>query len=62
MTSIMQGFAKGEGALKKVDQGITKVIEEDEHEILGIQVFTPMPSNDKEGRNVPLSETFVNTS
>jgi hypothetical protein len=58
----MQGFAKGEGALRKVDQGTTKVIEEDEHEILDIQAFTPMPSNDKNGRDVPLPETFVNTS
>jgi hypothetical protein len=62
MTSIMQGSTKGEGALRKVDQGTTKVIEEDELEIMDIQAFTPMPSNDKEGRDVPLPKTFVNTS
>jgi hypothetical protein len=34
MTTIMEGTAKGRGAPRGVNQGITKIVEEDEHEIL----------------------------
>ncbi len=46
MTTIMEGSAKGDGALGGVDQGTTQIIEEDEHEIPNTQAFTPTPSND----------------
>ncbi len=34
MTTIMEGTTKGRGAPRDVDKGTTKIIEEDEHEIL----------------------------
>jgi len=61
MKNIMEGSTKGKGALGGVDQGIMEDIEKDEHEILNTQAFTFMPSNDKEGKDVPLLETFVDT-
>jgi hypothetical protein len=61
MKNIMEGSTKGKGALGGVDQGIMEDIEKDEHENLNIQAFTPMPSNDEEGKDVPLPETFVDT-
>ncbi len=57
----MEGSTKRKGALGGFDQGIMEDIEEDEHENLNIQAFTPMPSNDEEGKDVPLPKTFVDT-
>jgi hypothetical protein len=54
-------FHQGDGAPRGVDQGTTKIIEENEHEIPNIQAFTPMLSNVEEVKDVPLLETFVNT-
>jgi hypothetical protein len=34
MTTIMEGTTKGRGAPRALDQDTTKIIEEDEHEIL----------------------------
>jgi hypothetical protein len=61
MTTIMEGFDKGDGALGGVDQGTREIIEEVDHEIPNIQAYTPMFSNDEEVRDVPLPKTFVNT-
>jgi hypothetical protein len=36
-------------------------IEEYEHEISNTQAFPPMPSNDEEEQDVPLTKTFVDT-
>jgi hypothetical protein len=52
---------QGDGAPGGVDQGTTKIIEENEHEIPNTQAFTPTPSNVEEVKDVPLLETFVNT-
>jgi hypothetical protein len=57
----MKGYTKGDGALGIVNQGITKIIEKDEHEIPNTQTFIPTPSNDEEVRDVLLPATFVNT-
>ncbi len=61
MTTIMEGSAKGDGALGGVDQGTMKIIEEVDHETPNIQTSTPTLSNDEEVRDVPLPKTFVNT-
>jgi len=61
MTTIMEGSAKGDGAFGGVDEGITKIIEELDHESPNIQASTPTLSNDEEVRDVPLPKTFVNT-
>jgi hypothetical protein len=61
MKNIMEGSTKGKGALGRVDQGTMEDIEEDEYEIPNTQTFTPMPSNDKEEKDVPLPKTFVHT-
>ncbi len=39
----MEGSAKGDGALGGVDQGTTKIIEKDEHEIPKILAFNLHP-------------------
>jgi hypothetical protein len=57
----MEDSAKGDGAPGGVDHDIMEIIKEDEHEIPNIEAFIPTPSNDKEGRDVPLPKTFVNT-
>jgi hypothetical protein len=61
MITIMEGFIKGDGAPRGVDRDIMKIIKKTEHEIPNIETFIPTPSNDKEVRDVPLCETFVNT-
>jgi hypothetical protein len=61
MTTIMEGSTKRDGPPRGVDHKIMKMIKEDEHEIPNTQAFIPTPSNDKEVRDVPLPETFVNT-
>jgi hypothetical protein len=61
MTIIMEGFAKGDGALGGVDQGTMEIIEKVDHKIPNIKAFTPMLSNDEAVRDVPLPKTFVNT-
>jgi hypothetical protein len=61
MKNIMEVSTKGKGALGGLDQGIMEDIKKDEYEIPNTQAFTPMPSNDEEGKNVPLPETFVTT-
>jgi hypothetical protein len=43
MTTIMEGFAKGDGAPKGVDHNIMEIIKEDEHEIPNIETFIPTP-------------------
>jgi hypothetical protein len=48
-------------APRGVDHDIMEISKEDEHEIPNIEAFIPTPSNDKEVRDVPLLETFVNT-
>ncbi len=58
MTTIMEGFAKGDGALGRVDEGVTRIIEEVVHEIPNIQASTPTLSNDEEVRDVPLPKWF----
>ncbi len=58
----MEDSTKGDGALGGVDQGTTQIIEEDEHEIPNTQAFTSTPSNGQEVKDVPLPETFLNTS
>ncbi len=57
----MEGSTKGDGAPRTVNQGTTKIIEKDEHEIPNIQAFIPTPSNDEEVKDVLLPTTFVNT-
>ncbi len=57
----MEGSTEGKGAFGGFDQGIMEDIEEDEHEILNIQAFTPMPLNDEERKYVRLPKTFVDT-
>jgi len=61
MTTIMEGSTKGDGALGGVDEGITEIIKEVNHEIPNIQASTPTLSNDEELRDVPLLKSFVNT-
>jgi hypothetical protein len=61
MITIMEGSIEGDDAAGGVDHDIMEIIKEDEHEIPNIETFVPTPSNDKEVRNVPLCETFVNT-
>jgi hypothetical protein len=36
-----------------------EVIEEDEYEILNVQVFTPMSSNDENGKDMPFFEILL---
>lgn len=43
---------------EKVNQSSVKVIEENEHDSLKIQTFTPSLSNDEKGRDVPLHECY----
>jgi hypothetical protein len=43
MTTIMEGFAKGDGAPGGVDHEIMEIIKEDEHEIPNIEAFIPTP-------------------
>jgi hypothetical protein len=62
MTTIMEGFDKGDGACPwRGWSGTREIIKEVDHEILNIQAYTPMLSNDEEVRDVPLPKTFVNT-
>jgi hypothetical protein len=57
----MEGSTKGDGAPRIFNQGTTKIIEKDEHEIPYTQAFIPTPSNDEEVRDVLLLAAFVNT-
>ncbi len=43
---------------EKVNQSFVKIIEENEHDSLKIQTFTPSLSNDEKGRDVPLHECY----
>jgi hypothetical protein len=43
MTTIMEGFAKGDGAPGGVDHDIMEIIKEDEHEIPNTRAFIPTP-------------------
>jgi len=60
MTNIIKSFVRGKGALKGVDQGITKVIKDEEHKMPKIQALTPTPSNEDGVRDVFL-EMFITT-
>jgi hypothetical protein len=62
MINIIKGFARGKGAFKGVDQGITNVIKEKKHEMSKIQTFTPTPSNEDGVKDLLDVEMFVTTS
>ncbi len=61
MTTVMEGFSKGDGAHGGVDHLTMGIMEEDEHEVPNTQAFTPTLSNDEEVKDMALPETFVNT-